>query len=178
MSEPRGVPAAVENDGLKCVETGAYWPKVAIILDANADTLVVLLNGVGQTGKSTLAQEFARSESIIYFTLADATQLAAASSDARGFLAGLGDRADIDEVQKAPGWFPAIKMSVDRDRRPGGYLLTASANALLFPQISESLAGRMELITLLPISQGDLRGWRKGFLTGCLRKTGLCIAIG
>jgi predicted AAA+ superfamily ATPase len=105
---------------------------------------VVLLNGARQTGKSTLAQEFARSRSITYVTLDDPTQLAAASSDARGFLAGLGDRAVIDEVQKAPGLFPVIKMSVDRDRRPGRYLLTGSANVLLLPQISESLAGRME----------------------------------
>jgi predicted AAA+ superfamily ATPase len=92
--------------------------------------------------------------------------VAAASSDAHGFLAGLGDRAVIDEVQKAPGLFPAIKMSVDRDRRPGRFLLTGSANVLLLPQISESLAGRMELITLLPLSQGELHGQRERFLDG------------
>jgi len=131
---------------------------------AIADTPVVLLNGARQTGKSTLAQEYARSHSIPYITLDDATQLAAASPDAQGFLAGLGDRAVIDEVQKAPGLFPAIKMSVDRDRRPGRYLLTGSANVLLLPQISESLAGRMELITLLPLSQGELHGRRERFL--------------
>ena len=139
---------------------------VSELQSAIADTPVVLLNGARQTGKSTLAQEFARSHSIPYVTLDDATQLAAASSDAQGFLAGLGDRAVIDEVQKAPGLFPAIKMSVDRDRRPGRYLLTGSANVLLLPQISESLAGRMELITLLPLSQGELIGQREGFLDG------------
>lgn len=133
---------------------------------AIVDTPVVLLNGARQTGKSTLAQEYARSHSIPYITLDDATQLAAASSDAQGFLAGFGDRAVIDEVQKAPGLFPAIKMSVDRDRRPGRYLLTGSANVLLLPQISESLAGRMELITLLPLSQGELHGRRERFLDG------------
>jgi predicted AAA+ superfamily ATPase len=133
---------------------------------AIADTPVVLLNGARQTGKSTLALGFARSHSIPYVTLDDATQLAAATSDAQGFLAGLGDQAVIDEVQKAPGLFPAIKMSVDRDRRPGRYLLTGSANVLLLPQISESLAGRMELITLLPLSQGELFGLRERFLDG------------
>jgi hypothetical protein len=133
---------------------------------AIADTPVVLLNGARQTGKSTLAREFAQARSIPYITLDDATQLAAASFDAQGFLAGLGDRAVIDEVQKAPGLFPAIKMSVDRDRRPGRYLLTGSANVLLLPQISESLAGRMELITLLPLSQGELHGQRERFLDG------------
>jgi predicted AAA+ superfamily ATPase len=133
---------------------------------AIADTPVVLLNGARQTGKSTLARDFAQARSIPYITLDDATQLAAASSDAHGFLAGLGDRAVIDEVQKAPGLFPAIKMSVDRDRRPGRFLLTGSANVLLLPQISESLAGRMELITLLPLSQGELHGQREKFLDG------------
>ena len=57
-------------------------------------------------------------------------------------------------------------MSVDRDRRPGRFLLTGSANVLLLPQISESLAGRMELITLLPLSQGELHGQREMFLDG------------
>ena len=133
---------------------------------AIADTPVVLLNGARQTGKSTLARDFAQARSIPYITLDDATQLAAASSDAQGFLAGLGDRAVIDEVQKAPGLFPAIKMSVDRDRRPGRFLLTGSANVLLLPQISESLAGRLELITLLPLSQGELHGQRERFIDG------------
>ena len=96
----------------------------------------------------------------------DATQLAAASSDARGFLEGLGDLAVIDEVQKAPELFSAIKMSVDQDRRPGRFLLTGSANVLLLPRISESLAGRMELITLWPLSQGELRAQQERFLDG------------
>ena len=131
---------------------------------ALADTPVVLLNGARQTGKSTLAKGIARSSSVPYVTLDDATQLAAATSDAQGFLAGLGDRAVIDEVQKAPGLFPAIKMSVDQDRRPGRYLLTGSANVLLLPKISESLAGRMELITLWPLSQGELHARQECFL--------------
>ncbi len=138
---------------------------------ALADTPVVLLNGARQTGKSTLAQEFAKAFSVPYVTLDDATQLAAASSDAQGFLAGLGDRAVIDEVQKAPDLFPAIKMSVDEDRRPGRYLLTGSANILLLPQISESLAGRMEIITLWPLSQGELRTQRERFIDGIFAKS-------
>jgi predicted AAA+ superfamily ATPase len=140
---------------------------------AIADTPVVLLNGARQTGKSTLAREHARSHSIPYVTLDDATQLAAATSDAQGFLAGLGDRAVIDEVQKAPGLFPAIKMSVDRDRRAGRYLLTGSANVLLLHQISESLAGRMELITLLPAHPA-----RQRLLSGsCPSARGLCSTL-
>ena len=133
---------------------------------ALGDTPVVLLNGARQTGKSTLAQEVAKAQSMRYVTLDDATQLAAASSDAQGFLAGLGVRVVIDEVQKAPALFPAIKMAVDQDRRPGHFLLTGSANVLFLPEISESLAGRMELITLWPLSQGEIRSQRERFLDG------------
>lgn len=131
---------------------------------ALADTPVVLLNGARQTGKTTLARDYAGSASVPYVTLDDATQLAAARSDAKGFLLGLGDRAVIDEVQKAPELFPAIKMSVDQDRRPGRFLLTGSANVLLLPQISESLAGRMEILTLWPLSQGEISGRQETFL--------------
>lgn len=138
----------------------------AELQSALADTPVVLLNGARQTGKSTLAQYFAKASSVPYVTLDDATQLAAATSDAQGFLAGLGNRAVIDEVQKAPELFPAIKISVDQDRRPGRFLLTSSANVLLLPQISESLAGRMQLITLWPLSQGELHAQQERFLDG------------
>ncbi len=133
---------------------------------ALADTPVVLLNGARQTGKTTLAREFARGSDLPYVTLDDATQLAAANADPQGFLAGLGDRAVIDEAQKAPGLFPAIKHAVDRDRQPGRYLLTGSANIFLLPRISESLAGRMELLTLYPLSQGELLGVKEGFVDG------------
>jgi len=136
------------------------------LYSAMTDTPVVLLNGARQTGKTTLARAYAATASIAYVSLDDATQLAAASSDARGFLNGLGRHAVIDEVQKAPGLFPAIKMSVDSDRRPGRYLLTGSANVLLLPKISESLAGRMELITLWPLSQGELQARQERFLDG------------
>lgn len=106
---------------------------------ALANTPVVLLNGACQTGKSTLARNFAKASSVPCVTLDDATQLAAAKSDTQGFLSRFGDRVVIDEVQKAPALFPAIKMSVDQDRRPGRFMLTGSANVLLLPQISESL---------------------------------------
>jgi predicted AAA+ superfamily ATPase len=100
-----------------------------------------------QTGKSTLATGLAERLSATFATLDDATSLAAAVADPHGFLAGLGARAIIDEVQKAPGLFPAIKLSVDRDRWPGRFLLTGLANVLLLPRISESLAVRMEILT-------------------------------
>lgn len=137
-----------------------------ILRTSLSDTPVVLLNGARQTGKSTLANALAKSLSATYVTLDDTTQLAAAKSDPHGFLNGLGKQTVIDEVQKAPDLFPAIKMAVDQDRRPGRFLLTGSANVLLLPKISESLAGRMELITLWPLSQGEMDSREERFIDG------------
>jgi len=70
----------------------------------------------------------------------------------------------IDEVQKATELFVAIKASVDRDRQPGRFLLTGSANVLVLPRLSESLAGRMEILNLWPFSQGELLGTTEKFV--------------
>lgn len=127
------------------------------------DTPVVLLNGARQTGKTTLVRKIAQDRSdTSYFTLDDAATLAAATSDPAGFLAGLEGLAIIDEVQKAPGLLPAMKIKIDRDRQPGRFLLTGSADVLMLPQVSESLAGRMEIFTLWPFSQGEIDGSEDG----------------
>lgn len=92
---------------------------------------MVLINGARQTGKSTLA--LAKDLGSTYVTLDDATALSSASKDAAGFLKGLGANAVIDEKQKAPALFPAIKASVDADRRPGRFLLAGLAHVLMLP---------------------------------------------
>jgi uncharacterized protein len=129
------------------------------LLAALADTPVVFLNGARQTGKSTLVRELAESERPArYLTFDDATVLAAARHDPAGFVASLEGPVVIDEVQHVPDIFPALKFAVDRDRQPGRFLLTGSANILLLPHVSESLAGRMEILTLWPLSQGEIDG--------------------
>lgn len=136
------------------------------IKTALKDTPVVFLNGARQTGKTTLVQKIAQdSPSAAYLTFDDAAVLAAAIHDPAGFLQGLSGMAVIDEVQKAPALFPAIKASVDRNRKPGRFLLTGSANILLLPKISESLAGRMEIVSLWPFSQGELEGGQEDFIS-------------
>ncbi|MBU2601054.1 MAG: ATP-binding protein, partial [Actinobacteria bacterium] len=77
---------------------------------------------------------------------------------------GLGGSAVLDEVQRAPGLLLAIKADVDRDRRPGRFLLTGSASVLLLPHVSDALVGRVEISTLWPLSQGEIEGRREGFL--------------
>ena len=135
------------------------------LLDALADTPVVLLHGARQTGKSTLAQWLTEEKhKARYMTLDDAGILSAARSDPSGFIHGLEGPVVLDEVQRAPELFPAIKVSVDRNRKPGRFLLTGSANVLLLPRLSESLAGRMEILKLWPLSQGEIEGSKEGLV--------------
>jgi predicted AAA+ superfamily ATPase len=125
------------------------------------DTPAVLVNGPRQCGKTTLVRQFAGT--MAYLTLDDANVLAFAQQDPLGFVRRL-DRAIIDEVQRAPQLLLALKLAIDQDRRPGRFLLTGSANLLALPQIADSLAGRMEIHTLLPLSQSELKGRPSDFL--------------
>ena len=79
----------------------------------------------------------------------------------------------VDEVQLAPDLLRAIKIEVDRKRTPGRFLLTGSANILLLPKLSESLAGRMEILTLWPFSEGELRNVRETFVDRLFAENGL-----
>lgn len=132
---------------------------------ALSDTPVVLIHGARQTGKTTLAREVSsHAPARRYLTLDDATTLGAARADPDGFVAALDGPVVLDEVQRAPELFRAIKAAVDRDRAHGRFLMTGSANVLLLPKLSESLAGRLEIITLWPLSQGELSGRIEKFI--------------
>lgn len=132
------------------------------IREALSDTPVVVVNGPRQSGKTTLVRKLAGKERA-YFTLDDPTLLAAARRDPVGFVRGL-DRAVIDEVQRAPDLLLAVKRSVDDDRRPGRFLLTGSAHVLTVPTVADSLAGRMEVVSLYPLSRGEIIGRCPTFL--------------
>ena len=129
---------------------------MARLTEALLDTPVVLLNGARQTGKSTLALQLAKERRARYLTLDDPAILAAAAADPVGFLAGQSGALVLDEVQRVPDLFLAIKAEVDRNREPGRFLLTGSANVLLLPTIADSLAGRMEIVSLWPLSAAEL----------------------
>lgn len=133
--------------------------------DALADTPVLVVVGARQTGKSTLVKSLIGPKfKAEYVTFDDVTVRAAAQADPAGFLAGYTGPLVLDEVQYVPELFPQIKLRVDENRRPGTFVLTGSANVLLLPKISESLAGRSEQFTLWPLSQGELAGKREGFI--------------
>ena len=123
---------------------------------ALADTRVVLLNGARQTGKSTLAQQLADDLGGRYLTFDDDVLLSTARADPAALVRDSAGLTVIDEVQRAPELFRAIKIEVDRDQRPGRFLLTGSANVFLLPRMSESLAGRMEIVPLLPLSVDEI----------------------
>jgi uncharacterized protein len=129
-----------------------------LLAEALLDTPVVLVNGARQTGKSTLVQSVvdAGGAPRRYLTLDDAVVLNAARSDPAGFVNALQGPVTLDEVQRAPELFLAIKAAVDRDRQPGRFLLTGSADVLVLPGIADSLAGRMEVLSLWPLSCAEL----------------------
>ncbi len=128
------------------------------------DTPVVLINGARQTGKTTMVKAIAKARGATYVTLDDHPTLEAALADPPAFIQGLGKLAVIDEVQNAPNIFRAIKASVDRDRKPGRFLLTGSANVLVLPKLGDSLAGRMEILALHPFAQDELHGRKSAFI--------------
>ncbi|HXS32503.1 MAG TPA: ATP-binding protein [Solirubrobacterales bacterium] len=129
------------------------------LLAALADTPVVTLIGGRQTGKSTLVTSLAgRGHSAEYVTLDDPTELAGARNDPVAFVERFAGPVVFDEIQRAPELLLPIKAAVDRDRRPGRFLLTGSANVLFVPSVAEALAGRMEVLTLWPFSTAEIEG--------------------
>jgi predicted AAA+ superfamily ATPase len=135
------------------------------VRDALTDTPAVLVNGARQTGKTTLVQSAELGEqNRQYLTFDDPGILAAAKGDPNGFVAGLNPRVTLDEIQHVPELFPVIKAAIDRKRQPGRFLLTGSANVMLLPKLSESLTGRMEVVTMWPFSQGEIHGTKEAFV--------------
>jgi predicted AAA+ superfamily ATPase len=125
------------------------------IAEAQQDTPVILLAGPRQAGKTTLVKKIAEQQNLRYLTLDDELTLLSAHRDPVGMIRSL-DRAVIDEIQREPQLLLAIKKSVDEDRRPGRFLLTGSANLMALPTVADSLAGRMETLSLLPLSQSEI----------------------
>ena len=125
------------------------------VTEALADTPVVLIHGPRRCGKSTLAQIIGKSAGYRYLTFDDEDTRLYATEDPAGFVNSLPERVILDEAQLAPGIFRSIKLSVDRNRIPGRFILTGSVNLLQMRQM-EALTGRMDMIRLHPFSQNEL----------------------
>jgi len=140
--------------------TGVFYPRFieTVLVEALTDTPVVLIHGPRQCGKTTLAQRFGKTRGYAYFSFDDDVAVAAARADPAGFVSDLPARTILDEVQRVPELFTALKLAVDRDRTPGRFILTGSANTLFVPRLADSLAGRMEILRLHPLAQCEIAG--------------------
>lgn len=134
---------------------GNLYPRYINILidEALADTPVICLLGPRQSGKSTLARTLEPER--LYISFDDAALIKQVKNDPAGFVQGLPERVTLDEIQRIPELMLSIKASVDENRKPGRFILTGSANLLLLPAVQESLAGRMEVIYLDPLSEQE-----------------------
>ena len=104
-----------------------------------------------------------------YLSFDDDNLVRAARADPLGFITDLPPKMVLDEVQRVPEIFTTLKLVVDRDRQPGRFLLTGSADVLLLPRLADSLAGRIEVIRLHPMAQVELRQQSASFLQRLFR---------
>ena len=134
------------------------------LLDALRDSPVALIHGPRQSGKTTLAQMVCNPLGFDYISLDEDATRNAARLDPQGFMANLSAPVILDEVQRAPEIFAALKMEVDKDRRPGRFVLTGSTNVMRAPGLLDSLAGRMEMIQLRPLAQTEIERANPSFI--------------
>ncbi len=121
---------------------------------------VVLLTGARQVGKSTLAQQIIDN----YITLDDLNIYSSLTADPQSFIASVKKPVVIDEIQKVPGILNSIKLAVDKNRVNGSFLLTGSANIMAYKNITDTLAGRIALMELLPLSRQEIAGHKGNLL--------------
>ena len=149
--------------------------------EALADTPVVLVHGPRQSGKTTLARAVGEPRGYQYMSFDDEAIRSAALSDPIGFVGGRPAKAILDEVQRVPEIFTSLKAAIDKRRTAGRFILTGSANVLLVPKLADSLAGRMGILRLHPLSQCELASTRPRFIDTLFRggfKTGIVDRLG
>ncbi|MDR0483494.1 MAG: ATP-binding protein [Cellulomonadaceae bacterium] len=133
------------------------------VIEALGDTRVVLVNGARQAGKSTLVRRIGQHTGARWYSLDDAVTRRAAASDPHSFVR-LDSLMIIDEVQRDPELLLSMKSLVDEHPTPGRFLLTGSARLLGLRSLPDTLVGRMEIIELWPLSQGEIDGVRENFV--------------
>lgn len=135
----------------------------ARLAESVSDTPAVLVHGPRQSGKTTLVKDFGDAHGYTYVTFDTDEQVRAATEDPIGFVERLGPKAVLDEVQRVPQLFTTIKATIDKNRQPGRFIMTGSANVLMVPALADSLAGRMEILRMRPLSQAEIHGNQSTF---------------
>ena len=141
----------------------------------------MLVHGPRQSGKTTLARAVGEPRGYQYMSFDDEAIRSAALRDPIGFVGGLPAKAILDEVQRVPEIFTSLKAAIDKRRTAGRFILTGSANVLLVPKLADSLAGRMGILRLHPLSQCELASTRPRFIDTLFRggfKTGIVDRLG
>lgn len=148
------------------MEPAPFYSRYAQIplMESLSDSPAVLVHGPRQSGKTTLVRLVGEPMGYRFISFDDDVARAAAESDPVGFVAGLPERVILDEVQRVPSLFTSLKQEIDRHRIPGRFLLTGSSQVLLLPMLSDSLAGRLEILPLHPLSQCEIDGGIPNFL--------------
>jgi len=119
---------------------------------------VMVVTGARQTGKTTLARDLIGDDGRRFYTLdaLDVFEQAMTTPDA---LVQRAPRMTIDEVQRVPSLMLAVKRQVDRERMPGQFVLTGSANLLMLRNVADSLSGRAAYVTLWPLTRREQLGF-------------------
>lgn len=127
-----------------------------LLTESIGDSPVTLIHGPRQCGKTTLAKNVGVPLGYSYFTFDNTDTRMVAQNDPMGFIGGCPEQTILDEVQRVPELFRVLKLSVDRHRKPGRFILTGSTNALFAPELTDALVGRMEIMRLHPLSQQEI----------------------
>src|SRR5215471_12851869 len=153
--------------------TGLAKRRLVDVVEARlAEEPVLVLNGPRTVGKSTLLGELARHLERTVIDCDDLATRAAVRSDPARFV-----EADqpvlIDEYQHVPELLDAIKAQLNRDLRPGRYVLAGSTRYATHPEAAQALTGRVDIIPVLPLSQGESDDVRETFITRLLDGVGV-----
>jgi predicted AAA+ superfamily ATPase len=119
---------------------------------------VIAVVGPRQSGKTTLVKKVFPKRRYVSLETPDIRSFAL--NDPRAFLKTYRQGSIIDEIQRVPDLLSYIQTIVDEKDAPGGYIITGSQNFLLHEKISQTLAGRVALLTLLPLSLSELQETR------------------
>ena len=131
------------------------------LLEASGESPVVTILGPRQSGKTTLVQMTFPDKT--HYSLEDPDVRIAAETDPRGFLAGLPEGGILDEVQRMPQLLSYIQGVVDRAGKNGMFILTGNHQPELHQSVSQTLAGRTAVLTLLPFALSELQNYHHGW---------------